>query len=266
MSPTRPAGRGSAYIGAVLGAFVSIAANIAHSYIPPAGASADWSPKGGAVGMAIFWPVALGVVIEVAARISWPKGWRFLLLRLVGLLPVAGVAAVVSYRHLSGLLRYYDEDSVTVTFGPVAVDGLMLICTTAIIVAGRAVPTVVATLPAVIPAPIVAAPPVARPLPQAVPAGARLLPLVAKLSAPETFPEASSAPNAPEAAENSSGGTLHLLPPPQRGRPAAETRKLFEALKSNDPKLTQVLAAEKLGISRRTLRDALAATIPAEAK
>jgi hypothetical protein len=46
---------------------------------------------------------------------------------------VGVVAAVVSYRHLSGLLAFYGEDTLTATIGPLAVDGLMVMATSALI-------------------------------------------------------------------------------------------------------------------------------------
>lgn len=135
-------GRGWAYFGATLGGAVSIAANVAHSYVPPAGPDgtrppADWAPDPGAVVGAIFWPVALLVAVEILARVVWPAGRGWALLRFGGLLPVALVAALVSYRHLSGLLAHYGEDSVTTALGPLAVDGLMLMATGALIATGR---------------------------------------------------------------------------------------------------------------------------------
>jgi uncharacterized protein DUF2637 len=133
MSGQRVAGRGWGYTGAMLGGAVSIAANVAHSYVPPAHAPADWRPPGGAVIGAVFWPVALFVAIEILARTPWRPGWRWVVLRLGGLLPVAVVAAVVSYRHLAGLLKYYREDALTATIGPLAVDGLMVMATAALV-------------------------------------------------------------------------------------------------------------------------------------
>ncbi|HEY3503736.1 MAG TPA: hypothetical protein VGN37_13245 [Actinocatenispora sp.] len=129
-------GRGWAYIGVALGGGVSIAANIAHSYIPPARAGTGWSPEPGAVVSSVFWPIALFVALEILTRIPWPtgRGWKFL--RFGGLLPVALVAAVVSYRHLSGLLDHYGEDSLTVVIGPLAVDGLMTMATGALLATG----------------------------------------------------------------------------------------------------------------------------------
>ena len=133
MSAQRPAGRAWAYLGVLLGGAVSIAANIAHSYVPPVGVGVDWSPHAGAVIGAVFWPLALFVAVEIFARTAWPSQGRWALLRWLGLLPVALVAAVVSYRHLSGLLAFYGEDVLTTRIGPLAVDGLMVMATGALI-------------------------------------------------------------------------------------------------------------------------------------
>ncbi|WP_433792694.1 DUF2637 domain-containing protein [Actinoplanes sp. CA-252034] len=147
-------GRGWAYVGAILGGTVSIAANVAHSYVPPTGAAADWSPQVGAVAGAIFWPIALFVVTEMLARVAWPDGWRWIVARFAGLLPVALVAAFVSYRHLSGLLAFYGEDRLTTMFGPLAVDGLMVMATAALLATGGRVhsaPAVVETVTEAVP-------------------------------------------------------------------------------------------------------------------
>ena len=40
---------------------------------------------------------------------------------------------MVSYRHLSGLLAFYGEDGITSTVGPLAVDGLMVMATGALL-------------------------------------------------------------------------------------------------------------------------------------
>jgi hypothetical protein len=138
MTTSNTPGRGWAYIGAILGGAVSVAANIAHSYIPPVHAAASWSPDTGAVIGSVFWPVALFVAVEILTRIPWPAGKGWTMLRFGGLLPVALVAAVVSYRHLSGLLDHYSEDALTVTIGPLAVDGLMIMATGALLATGHA--------------------------------------------------------------------------------------------------------------------------------
>src|SRR5262245_24065423 len=133
MSADRTTGRGWAYAGATLGGAVSIAANVAHSYVPPADASGTWTPPAGAVVGAVFWPIALFFAIEILARTPWRAGLGWLAVRFAGLLPVALVAAVVSYRHLAGLLTYYREDSLAATIGPLAVDGLMVMATAALV-------------------------------------------------------------------------------------------------------------------------------------
>ena len=142
-------GRGWAYTGTLLGALVSIAANVAHSFVPPADASSTWRPPTGAILFAAFWPVALFVGIEMLARVAWRRGWRFSLLRFGGLLPVAGTAAIVSYLHLAGLLAHYGEPKITVVIGPLAVDGLMVMSAAALMsTSPRAVEAVPETVPA----------------------------------------------------------------------------------------------------------------------
>lgn len=124
--------RAWAYAGAIVGAGVSVAANVLHSYVPPQGVAPGWHPAGGAVVGAVFWPLALLVAIEIFAR--WhPTKTSAKWLRVLGLVPVAVVAAVVSYRHMSGLLAYWHEDPVTVYIGPLAVDGLMTMAASALI-------------------------------------------------------------------------------------------------------------------------------------
>jgi len=120
----------------VLGGAVSIAANVAHSYVPPAAAAATWRPQTGAVISAVVWPLFLFAAIELLAKVAWPGGWRWVAIRYIGLLPVAAVAALVSYRHLSGLLHFYGEERVVYVLGPLAVDGLMVMATGALVALG----------------------------------------------------------------------------------------------------------------------------------
>jgi Sigma-70, region 4 len=104
----------------------SIGANVAHSYVPPPGQPPSWQPPVGDVVGAVFWPVALFVALEILTRTAWPTGWRWVALRFLGMLPVALVAAIVSYNHLSSLLAHYRESTLTSLIGPLAVDGLMV--------------------------------------------------------------------------------------------------------------------------------------------
>jgi hypothetical protein len=137
MTRTRTPGRGWAYTGVTLGGAVSIAANITHTFVPPAGHPAGWTPAPMAVVFATSWPVFLFVAIEILARTPWPRLWNWTLLRWLGLTPVALVAAFVSYRHLSGLLAHYGEEPLAALAGPLAVDGLMVVATGALLATGR---------------------------------------------------------------------------------------------------------------------------------
>ncbi|MEV6811815.1 hypothetical protein [Micromonospora sp. NPDC051296] len=191
---SRISGRGWAYFGAFLGGAVSIAANVAHSYVPPTppeGAPplpVDWTPEPGAVVGAIFWPVALFVAVEILARVAWPAGRRWSLLRFGGLLPVASVAAIVSYKHLSGLLAYYGEDGLTATIGPLAVDGLMVMATGALLATGRRADTIAATEAAPVPAAEVIEP-ASPPVPETAP-----VPVIEPASTPDPAPAPAPVP------------------------------------------------------------------------
>jgi hypothetical protein len=125
-----PTGRGWAYTGAILGITVSVTANIAHARIPT-------HPHTGAVAFAALWPLFLFVTIEIMARTPWPHLHRWKWVRFGGLTIVGVVAAIVSYRHQAGLLAFYGEDALTTVIGPLAVDGLLLTATGALIATSR---------------------------------------------------------------------------------------------------------------------------------
>jgi hypothetical protein len=144
-------GRGWAYTGVILGGLVSIAANVTHTYLRTS------APL--AIAFAVSWPVFLFVAVEILARTPWPRHLNFALVKWLGLLPVAVLAAAVSYRHLSGLLAHYGEEKFVALVGPLAVDGLMIMATGALLATGRhrkhtqpvavpAEPTAVPSIPA----------------------------------------------------------------------------------------------------------------------
>src|SRR5262245_40807797 len=152
-------GRGWAYSGTVLGGSASVAANVAHSFVPPTNAPTGWQPQYGAIAVSMAWPIFLFVAVEILIRVPWPSGWSYHLLRWCGLLPVAIVAAFVSYRHLSGLLAHYGEEPIVAFLGPLAVDGMMILAAGAVHAVARTrghtlsattVPTV--SVPAPVPA------------------------------------------------------------------------------------------------------------------
>ena len=231
-------GRGWAYTGALLGGVVSVAANVAHSYVPPAEADTGWSPEVGAVIGAVFWPLALFVAVEILTRIAWPAGGRWVWLRFVGLLPVALVAAVVSYRHLSGLLTFYGEDALTATVGPLAVDGLMVMATGALLATARAradaepfttEDTTTATAPDTEAASL-----------------ADTTPAITQAPRPAT--DAAATPAPVRARKRTPARTGKRTPAP------ADTAIAVANLRAEHPDMSQADMAARLGVSTRTVR------------
>lgn len=124
-------GRVWAWAGFALGIVASISANITHSYIVQTQRN-DTNIVGPVVSAA-FWPLALFLCLEVMSRVMWPHGWVWWLVRYIGLSLVSGIAAVVSWRHMSALLALYGEDDFIAIIGPVAIDGLMTLCSAALL-------------------------------------------------------------------------------------------------------------------------------------
>lgn len=122
---TPRAGRVIAWLAFALGILVSVAGNILHSALSPAG-------LGELVGAA-FWPLALMLSIEILTRVRWQSGAWWMAARVIGLFLVGIVAAVLSYRHLAGLMTSWGEDRFNAHLGPLAVDGLMLLAATALL-------------------------------------------------------------------------------------------------------------------------------------
>ncbi|GAA1702477.1 DUF2637 domain-containing protein [Fodinicola feengrottensis] len=136
----RPGATASAVAGLTAGVVVSVAANIAHSFLPPEGlaatAAAQWHPALGAVLAAAWWPLALFLAVEVLTRVRWQTGPWWATARYGGVTVVAVVAAIVSYRHMAGLLTAYGEDWLSSHIGPLAVDGLMVVAGLALLSIG----------------------------------------------------------------------------------------------------------------------------------
>lgn len=133
----------------LLGIAVSVAANVAHTYHPGKkllaeyvrlhnGSVKGWRPEIGAQIGAAMYPVALLLTIEMLSRVAWPAGKAWQFARFGGAGMVAVVSAIVSYRHMAGLLAAYGEDKLTSAIGPLAVDGLMVVASMALLAIGRA--------------------------------------------------------------------------------------------------------------------------------
>lgn len=120
-------GRAVAWVAFATGVAASVAANILHAHDAPGGADAAEL-----VGAA-FWPVALLLCVEMLTRVAWPRGFWWGFGRYAGVGLVGLVAAVLSYRHMAGLLKMWGEDKFNAHLGPLAVDGLMLVAATALL-------------------------------------------------------------------------------------------------------------------------------------
>jgi DNA-binding CsgD family transcriptional regulator len=236
-APTHPApgGRGWAYAGTVLGAVTSVAANIADAYVAPktwhpTQPGQAWSPDLGAVLGSVFWPLALLVASETLARKRW-AGPRSRAVGAAAVLLVALVAAVISYQHLHGLLQHYQETDLSAALGPLAVDGLMIVCSLALVSADA--PTV------------------------------RLEPDASTAHPVPSSPTVDAPAEAPAATANASGAR-----PSRTARPAVtgktgagtDTAAKVARLKAKHPHITQTEIAQRLGLSERTVRRHLNAT------
>jgi hypothetical protein len=131
-----PPGRAWAYLGVLMGFSLSITANVAETVLTETPISLALR-----LPFAIAWPALTYVAIEVLtrtlwARFAWNSGqsWAHLITRLVLWVPVGGVAAYSSYLHQSHLFFLGGEPSPIVTFGPLAVDGMLFGCTATLII------------------------------------------------------------------------------------------------------------------------------------
>ena len=125
MNPT--SGRGYARLGFGIGISASIAGNVAHVFVQ------NSSPPFGAVISAGIWPVSLFIALEVIARVSWPNKLIYRITRYGGLTTVASIAALLSYKHMSALLGAYGEDPFSAALGPLVIDGLLVVCSVALL-------------------------------------------------------------------------------------------------------------------------------------
>jgi hypothetical protein len=117
------AGRRWAYVTMLAMLALSVAGNLAHTYhINP-------EPSIRALVYAVMWPLMVWAGVELFVRLPWQAILTHRLVRWVGILLVAAIAALVSYRHLRGLLLADGEEWTVYVFGPLAVDGLMLMST-----------------------------------------------------------------------------------------------------------------------------------------
>ncbi|GAA1628682.1 hypothetical protein GCM10009679_37150 [Saccharothrix algeriensis] len=198
------------------GVIASVAANVAHAFL--AG-----SPSWLMLMFAALPPFALLVGIEVIAQVQWRKVWYQAVIRWGAVGSVAAIGGVVSYDHMRAALHAHGETGVGSVLLPVLVDGLMTVCSAALLTIGDNQRR--AERAAEVPTPEV------------------LVQGPAELPGSAT-PEVADAPR-----------KVRIPARPAAGRRPEVTRELASALMSAEPDLNREQLAARLGISSRRLRD-----------
>src|SRR5262245_41962962 len=67
-------GRVWAWLLLLVGGAISLGANVGHSYIPPSGAVAGWSPSRWSLAWAMAGPLMLFFCVKGLTLVRWPKG------------------------------------------------------------------------------------------------------------------------------------------------------------------------------------------------
>lgn len=121
-------GKRWARFGLGLGAMLSVLGNETHTVLVSSHVNLIIR-----VVLAFIWPAALFVAVEIFVRVAWRKRMIDRLGRVILLGPVSAVAAVVSYQHIHALMILGGEDDFSALIGPLAIDGLMLGSTVALL-------------------------------------------------------------------------------------------------------------------------------------
>lgn len=120
-------GRKWARFWLIVALLVSVIANITHTVLADSEISL-WLRVPGAV----VWPMFTFAGIEIMVRMIWEKRWTHSIAKNV-LLAAAIPAAITSYEHQYTLLGMMGERPLIQFIGPLAVDGLMVGCTMALL-------------------------------------------------------------------------------------------------------------------------------------
>lgn len=129
MNTHTPRGRGWARTGFWTGVVASVAANIAHAFL-------SGQPSWLMLMFAALPPFALLVGIEVIAQVQWRRVWFQAVIRWGAVGSVATIGGVVSYDHMRAALLAHGETGVGSILLPILVDGLMTVCSAALLTIG----------------------------------------------------------------------------------------------------------------------------------
>lgn len=131
-------GRSVARVTLIITLLLSVIANITHACLADSEISLWLRVPGAAV-----WPVLSFLAIEVIVRITWARSAAHYLARTFILGP-AIPAVIVSYEHQQRLLAMMGERPLVQNIGPLAIDGLMIGCTLALLFT-RPIPKTIAS-------------------------------------------------------------------------------------------------------------------------
>lgn len=135
-------GRRWARFALIFGASMSVLGNETHTFLTPGAVNLPIR-----IVLAFIWPTALFVAVEVLVRVNWRNRFIDYAGRAVMMIPVSMVAAVVSYQHLHALMLQGGEDGFSAAIGPLAIDGLMIGGTVALLAIRAASLTVAELVP-----------------------------------------------------------------------------------------------------------------------
>lgn len=248
-------GRGWARVGFWTGVGASVAANIAHAFV------GSGTPSWLMLLFATLPPFALLVGIEVIAQVRWRPVWYQYVIRWGAVGSVAAIGGVVSYDHMRMALIAHGESGIGAALLPVLVDGLMTVCSAALLTIGDNVRRAerVAKLPADREAEVSALHQRAAEAEERAEterARAELLAAEAtrlRKRLNELPAETSARRPAAKAAAAKATSAKKATP----YRPTEETRALAAAALAADPAPTRKEVAEELGITDRRLRGVL---------
>jgi hypothetical protein len=141
VNPDKSYRRATVVASLVLGAglIASLAGNVQSILLE------DGAPGVGALISAVWWPIILFGMIELAIHTPWDTSTRDELTRWVGVLAIGLLAFYISYFHLAHVLSSFGYDVASRYAGPFAVDLAMVVATVALNRVGQVRKQLVAT-------------------------------------------------------------------------------------------------------------------------